>query len=58
MTLQGNGLILSESINPSDIRMEAVGKGEVDDPINRTKRDSRFGPIPGQGIEPLSATTC
>jgi len=38
--------------------MEAVGESEVDDPINGAERNSGFGSIPGEGIEPFPSAAC
>jgi hypothetical protein len=56
--MQGNRFVLSEDIDTANIRIDAIGEGEVDNAINPTKGDCRFGPIPGKGIEPLSSTAC
>jgi hypothetical protein len=56
--MKGDRFILGKGIDAADIRMETVGEGEVDDPIDGAKRNSGFGPIPGEGIEPLPPTPC
>jgi hypothetical protein len=38
--------------------MEAVREGEVDDAINGTERNSGFGAIPSEGIEPFPPASC
>jgi hypothetical protein len=56
--MEGDRFILGEDVNVADIRIETIGKGEVDESVNGTKRYRRFSPIPGEGIEPFSPTPC
>jgi hypothetical protein len=57
MAMKGDRFILGEGIDTTYIRIETVGEGKVDDPINSAKGDSRFGPISGKGIEPFPPAT-
>jgi hypothetical protein len=58
VTVEGGRFILGEGIDAADARIETVGKGEVNDPINGTKRNSRFGSIPSERIEPFPSAAC
>jgi len=58
VTVKRGRLILGKSIDAADTRMEAIRKGEVDDPINGTEGNGGLGSIPGEGIEPLSSAAC
>jgi hypothetical protein len=51
VTVQGGRFILGEGKDTADARIEAVGEGEVNDPINGTERNSRFGSITSERIE-------
>jgi hypothetical protein len=55
--MKGDRFVLGECIDAADIRIQAIGKGEVDDPIDGAEGDGRLGPIPGEGIEPFPSTT-
>ena len=58
MALERGGLILGEGVDATDARIEAVGEGEVNDPINGSEGNGRFGSIPSEGVEPLPSATC
>src|SRR5581483_2901015 len=52
--VQGQGLVLSEDVNPPQVGVDAVRKRDVDDAVNTTKRDRRLGTVTGEGIESLA----
>ena len=56
--MKGDRFVLGKGIDTTDLRIEAIGESEVDDPIDGTKGNGRFGPIPGEGIEPLPSAPC
>jgi hypothetical protein len=56
--MKGGRFILGEGIDAPNIRIDTIRKGEVDDPIDGTEGDSWFGPIPGEGIKPLTPPAC
>jgi hypothetical protein len=51
VTVEGGRFILGEGKDTADARIEAVGEGKVNDPINSTERNSRFGSITSERIE-------
>jgi hypothetical protein len=58
VALEGGRFILGEGVDTADTGIEAVGEGEVNDPINGSKGNSGFGSIPSEGIEPFPSATC
>jgi hypothetical protein len=49
---------LRQDINPPQIGVQAVGKGDIDDAINAAEGDCRLGTIASEGIESLAGTSC
>ncbi len=49
---------MGEGIDTAYAGIDTVGKREVDDPINGAERNSRFGPIPSEGIESFPPAAC
>jgi hypothetical protein len=47
VAMKGDRFILSQGIDAPDIRMEAIGKGEINDPVDGAKGYGRFGTVPG-----------
>jgi hypothetical protein len=56
--MEGDRFILGEGKDTAYFRVETVGEAKVDDPINSTKSDSRFGPISSKGIESFPSAPC
>jgi hypothetical protein len=51
------GLVLGENNNLVYLRIDTVAQGQVDEAIDPTERDSRFGAVPGEWHEPFAPTT-
>src|SRR6185369_8768480 len=49
--VQGAGLVLGHDDDPAELAVDAVGQGEVDDPVQAAERDGRLGPVPGERVE-------
>src|SRR4030042_2437475 len=58
VTMKGGRFILGEGIDTANIRIDAIRKGEVDNPINGTEGNSWVAPVPGKGIKPLTPPAC
>jgi hypothetical protein len=58
MAMKGDGLILGEDKDLAQSRIEAIGKGKIDDAIDRAEANSGLGTIPGEGVEPFSPASC
>jgi len=56
--MEGSRFILGEGKDSADAGIKTVGEGEVDNPINGTKRNSRFSSIPSERIESFPPTPC
>ena len=54
MTVQGESLVLGEDVNPPQVRVDAVGKCDVDDAVDTAEGDCRLGAVTGEGIESLA----
>ena len=49
--VQADGLVLGEDQDLAEVGVDAVGEGEVDDPVDPAERDGRLGPVAGQGLQ-------
>ena len=58
VAIQRERLVLREDVDTPQIRIEAVGKGDIDDAVNAAERDRRLGTIAREGIESLAGTSC
>src|SRR5258708_5023779 len=58
MTVERKRLVLGEDVDPAQVRVDAVGKSDVDNAVVAAKGDRRVGPVPGQGIEALAGAAC
>ena len=56
MAIEGQGFVLRENVNPSQIGVDAVGKRNVDDAIDAAEGDSGFCAIAGEGIQSFSGS--
>ena len=52
--VQGETAVLGEDVDAADARIEAVGQGKIDDPVEAAEGDHRLGLVPGQGKEALA----
>ncbi len=52
--VKGVGLVLGQDEDLPQAAIDAVRKGEVDDPVGAAKGDGRLGTVAGQGIEPVA----
>ena len=50
--IQAPGLVLRQHQHTAQVAVNAVGKGEIDDPVEAAKGHRRFGAIAGEWIEP------
>ena len=48
---QAHGLVLRQDEHPADVRVDAVGQGEVDDPVDPAERDGGLGAVAGQRLQ-------
>ena len=48
------GFVLGQYAHGVNARVDAVGKGEVDDAVFAPKGDGRFGHLTGQGLQPAA----
>ena len=53
MTVERNRFVLRENVDSTDIRVDAVAQGEIDDSIDATKGNGGLCSVFRQGIEPL-----
>ena len=54
VAVQADGLVLGQDEDLAEVGVDAVGEGEVDDPVDPAERDRRLGPVAGQGLQPGS----
>jgi hypothetical protein len=52
VAVEAAGLVLREQEQLPQPAVEAVGEGEVDDPVGAAERHRRLGPVAGERIEP------
>jgi hypothetical protein len=49
--------VLGEDEDPADVRVDAVGQREVDDPIGAAKRYGWFGQVPRERVKALTGAS-
>ena len=49
--IEAHGLVLREHLHPTQPAVDAVGEGEVDDPVGAAEGDGWLGPVAGERIE-------
>ena len=54
VALEAAGLVLGQHEDLAEPGVEAVGEGEVDDPVHAAERHGRLAAVPGEGVEPLA----
>ena len=52
--VQADGLVLGQDQDLAEVGIDAVGEGEVDDPVDPAERDGRLGPVAGQRLQARS----
>jgi hypothetical protein len=57
MPLQAEGLVLGQDQDVELPAVQAVGQGEVDDPVHPAERDGRLGPVPSERVQPGAPAT-
>src|SRR5207248_2256493 len=58
VAVQRERLVLREDVDTPQIRIKAVGKGDIDDAVNAAEGHRRLGTIAREGIESLAGTSC
>jgi hypothetical protein len=53
---QAERLVLGQDQDVKFPAVEAVGEGEIDDPVHSAERDGRFGPLAGERVQPCAST--
>ena len=51
--IQRQRFVLGENVDSPQVRVDAIGEGDIDDAIDAAEGDGRFCPVARQGIEPL-----
>ena len=57
MPIQRESFVLREDVDMSEIGVDAVGEGDVDDAVLASEGDCRLGAIAGQREEAFTGTT-
>src|SRR2546430_9324955 len=55
--VQRKCLVLSEDVDPSQVRINAVGEGDINDAVDSAKCDRRFSPVTSEWVEPLACAS-
>src|SRR5215471_15957266 len=58
MPVEGEGLVLREDVNATQIGVDAIGESDVNNAVNTTESHRRLGAIARQGIETFSRPSC
>ena len=51
--VQRQRLVLGENVDSPQVRVDAIGEGDIDDAVDAAEGDGRFRPVARQGIESL-----
>jgi hypothetical protein len=57
MAVQGKSLVLRKDVDPTKVRVHAVGEGDVDDAILAAEGYGWLGAVASQGIESFTGAT-
>jgi hypothetical protein len=57
MFIKGLGFVLGKDDDFINLRVNAIGQGEIYEPVNTAEGNSGLGPVPGEGHEPLPPST-
>ena len=57
VTDQFQRFVLCEDENAAHARVDAIGKGEINDAISASKRNSRFGGVPSERMKTISGSS-
>ena len=56
--VEGKSLVLGEDVNVSQVGVDAVGQGDVDDAVLAGKGNCRFGAVASQRKKPFPSAAC
>ena len=58
VTVQRQGFVLGEDVNAAQVRVEAVGEGDVDDAVHASEGDGGLGAVASKRIKAFSGAAC